>query len=189
MNRKLGIFLLAILLVGLAACSSGGGTNPNQAEVNATTENLSRTAQSIFDDFDVAASCAGFQTIIDSFDGSPVACDSGTVTFDVVDGTVNCTDGNPFTAEATFSIVADNCQDNDFNTLSDGSLQLDADFEGNGAGDVNVSSTGIIVNGLSFDFDNFLLTITATGNITCTGNMSVDGDSCDVAADCNSCAF
>ena len=189
MNRKFGVLFLAASLTAFAACSGGGSTtNPNQAEINTATADFAETATLIFEDFNGVVDCQDFQDVINSYTGTPVACDSGTVTVTVVSS--SCDDGPPLFAEATFSVVADNCQDNDFNTLSDGSLQMDLDYEGSNSGDVNVSSTGIDVNGLNFDFDNFLVTVSASANtVTCTGNMSVDGDSCTLASDCDSCAF
>lgn len=188
MNRKLGIIFLASL-TAFAACSGGGSsTNPNQTEINQATVDFSATAEAIFEDnFIGVADCADFQFALDNFNQAPVSCDSGTVTITIVSSA--CDDGPPLFAEATFSVVADNCQDDDFNTFSDGALQLDLDYEGNDLGDFNISTTGIDVNGLNFDFDNFLVTFSAAPNPTCTGKMSVDGDSCTIAADCNSCAF
>jgi len=177
--------LLFVTCFAFAACGGGGGTPPNQADVDAAVNDFTSTGVEIANKLDIT-DCASFNASLAQFNGQPINCDSGTIILSVVDS--DCSDGPPFTASVTVALSADQCEDSGFGTSTNGGINYEITAAGV-SGAIQASTSGVTVNGITFKFNDLGIQLPDNADPTCGGNVKANDAECGVTNDCTACNF
>ncbi len=183
---------IKILLLLAAVCYWAGCNGPSterQRIINDATTYFSLLAQTFIQFFqNDLNSCNNFLSIANGLSIIPQDCDNppdGGFQLSIAD--VSCTGGSPLTASVTLTLDFTNCDDRDNKVISTGPLIFSVNFTSSEIF-VNVSSPGIEVDGLEFVFSNMNVNVNfSNGNVTCEGDLTVDGETCSVNSNCDKC--
>jgi len=184
-------WVLFLLLLGFFGYGCGGSSQDRQANTDDAVQDFALLAQSLVGFFKNSLnSCESFNSVLVGLSQDPQKCDNGDDgSFTLIHGNVECTNGSPLNLSSDFTMNQTNCEDKDNNVISDG--PLDFNFSTSNQGNiVLMSSTGIVVNGFNITTSNFEVKLRFTNNtLNCSGNLTVDGDECQVNSNCDNCKF
>ncbi len=187
MGFKVRNGLILFFLLGTVACGPSG----RDAEVNRVTQALALTARTFVSFFqDDLKNCDRFENIYDELSTSPEPCD-GRGFFQLSKLSVSCENSSPLNAQADFVLEQIDCRDNGTGITSSGKMTLSLQFSSQG-NIVLMASQELFAQELVFNFQDFQVKINlSSNNLSCSdsGNLTVDGEDCNVASNCRSCRF
>lgn len=184
--KHLAISLLMVAVIGVGACSSSGGGTPDQSDVDFAFQDFVFDLEDLafFLDLFGAPDCSSIEADLASLEGT-ILCDiSGESTIEV--SNIVCDPGPPLTVSFDISQIENNCDD-DFQFFN-GTTNATVTFDGNEVR-FDINSPGITVDDLTFSFAGFMVTIDNTNTATCSGQATVNGETCIAETDCSGCTL
>ena len=186
--KRSGSILFILILMGISACGSS-----RNSEADKVTRALALTARTFINFFqDNLKNCESFLEIYDAITEAVENCDNGDEgTFQVTKVSVTCDSGPPLVGTVQLTLAQNNCEDNGTDINSTGIMQLTLDFSAAGNFGTLVTED-LLAQGLMFVFDDFVAKVElSSSNLSCndSGDLTVDGDNCNVASNCRKCVF
>jgi hypothetical protein len=188
MKRGVSILFLLLSLLGGFACGSS-----RNSDADKVTRALALTLRTFINFFqDNLKNCDAFFEIYDAISEAAQPCDNPEDgTFQLTKFTVACSDGPPLTANALFTLEQINCKDNGTEITSTGLMDMILDFSA--AGNFGtLASVNLLAQDMSFVFTDFITKVDlSSNNLSCSdsGDLTVDGQDCSVASNCQRCVF
>ena len=159
------------------ACAGTG----EQGQVNGILEDIAMDLASLFDKFATATNCQEADSIITNTSGTQLCSGGGNST--TVVSNVQCQE-DPLTVSFDGKVTTNDCSAG--GNSSNGSYNINVQITP-AQDQAVINGMDFNISGFSFDFFPMSVMQDASGNLSCSGAVRVDGQPCAVSSDCSNC--